>query len=129
MLKYTDSENSASLLADHYSEIIGNREFIDFMQAKSEIANSQKAELIIQCFWQMVDLGIDDHHKGNIVSGVSDIEFWMHKLFNKVSGYMLKNGYESEWKKLSDNIIKNHDICVHADCHGKFLIISMAVRQ
>lgn len=102
MLKYTDSENSASLLADHYSEIIGNREFIDFMQAKSEIANSQKAELIIQCFWQMVDLGIDDHHKGNIVSGVSDIEFWMHKLFNKVSGYMLKNGYESEWKKLSD---------------------------
>lgn len=42
------------------------------------------ADRIIDGFWQMTDLAIEDHQQNKQVEGIDDIEFWMHKLFNKV---------------------------------------------
>ena len=55
---------------------------------------------MIRYFWKMVNLSIDDNDNNVLVEGAEDIEFWMHKLFNKVSGYMEIQGYEELWDEL-----------------------------
>ncbi len=37
-------------------------------------------------------MAIDDHNNDKSIKGIADVEHWVHKLFNKVYGYMTKNG-------------------------------------
>lgn len=50
----------------------------------------------------MTDLAADDYIENKQIEGIDDIEFWMHKLFNKVYGYVNKNGFQDEWDRASD---------------------------
>ena len=50
----------------------------------------------------MTDMAAEDYNQNMQVEGIDDIEFWMHKLFNKVYGYMAKNGFQDEWDKVTD---------------------------
>jgi hypothetical protein len=52
---------------------------------------------VIKGFWQMTDLAIEDNHSNKSIEGVDDIEFWMHKLFIKMNGYMARNGFDELW--------------------------------
>ncbi|MBC6906815.1 hypothetical protein DWB84_15305 [Saccharophagus sp. K07] len=45
----------------------------------------------------MTDLAAEFHLSNKEVDGVDDIEFWIHKLFNKICGYMTKNGFGDLW--------------------------------
>ena len=72
------------------------------MSSKAEISKPEEAMKIAKTFWEMTELAIDDNDNDIVVEGVSDLEFWMHKLFNKVSGYLKKNGYEDQWDQATD---------------------------
>lgn len=108
MLSYTDADEGSKVLAKHYTKILENEPFKNFMLAESEIKTADEAILITELFWRMVDLSIVDNENNVIVDGVSDIEFWMHKLFNKVSGYMLKNGFEEQWDETTSRLKSEH---------------------
>ena len=41
-------------------------------------------------------------HADKQIENVVDIEFWMHKLFIKVNGYMTKNGFGHIWNASVD---------------------------
>jgi|GEM_PF-1031437 len=97
MLKYTDADVGSKVLAKHYTKLIDNDLFESFMLAKSDLKTANEATLVAKLFWRMVELSIVDNKNNLTIEGVSDIEFWMHKLFNKVSGYMLINGFEKQW--------------------------------
>ena len=97
MLKYDADTQSAKILATHYAHQIGDDALIKFMSGETDILSTGDAALIIKGFWQMTDLAIEDNHANKIIGGVSDIEFWMHKLFIKMNGYMTKNGFKTLW--------------------------------
>lgn len=94
MLEYNENTKNARILAIHYAEKIGGDALIAFMRGECDIKSGDELETIIRGFWAMNDLAISDSHNDVMVDGISDIEFWMHKLFNRVGGYMIKNGYK-----------------------------------
>ncbi|OZG75397.1 hypothetical protein BTA51_03195 [Hahella sp. CCB-MM4] len=104
MLKFSESAKNAQVLAIHYARKQGNSLAIEFMSSKIGISNAEEAEILTRAFWEIVDLAIEDNEKGLSVEGINDIEFWMHKLFNKVSGYMTLNGYEDQWDKITKEV-------------------------
>lgn len=99
MLEYNETSNPAKILAIHYAKQVGDIELVRFMSGQSDILSSEMADRIIDGFWQMTDLAIEDHQQNKQVEGIDDIQFWMHKLFNKVYGYMTKNGFQEQWDR------------------------------
>lgn len=102
MLEFNEITLKAKILAEHYAQQVGDELLIAFMRGKKSISNTQEAQTIINGFWQMTDLAIADHHNDLTVDGITDIEFWMHKLFNKVGGYLIKQGYKTQWEAALD---------------------------
>jgi hypothetical protein len=97
MLKYDEDTENAKILAIHYAHQIGDDILIKFMSGEADISSTKEATLVIKGFWQMTDLAIADNHANKIIEDVNDIEFWMHKLFIKINGYMTKNGFKTLW--------------------------------
>lgn len=108
MLNYTDADKGSMVLAKHYTKVLGNERFKNFLLAESEIKTADEAALMTELFWKMVDLSIADNENNVAVDDVSDIEFWMHKLFNKVSGYMMKYGFEAQWDETTSRLKSEH---------------------
>ena len=101
MLEFNEASAQARALAIHYATLVGGRELIDFMSGRSDVASKEVAAGLIEGFWKMTDLAIEDFQQGEQVEGITDIEFWMHKLFNKVYGYMTKNGFQEQWDEIA----------------------------
>jgi|SRR5690606_21165580 len=101
MLNYNEASYPAKVLAVHYSKQVDDEDLVRFMSGQSDIEGKDAASKIIGGFWKMTDLAIADYQNGKQIEGIDDIEFWMHKLFNKVYGYMVKHGFESEWDSAS----------------------------
>lgn len=101
MLSYSEASNPAKALAVHYSKQVGDDNLVRFMSGQSDIQGTDAAIKIIEGFWKMTDIAIEDYQHGKQIEGIDDIEFWMHKLFNKVYGYMVKHGFENEWDNAS----------------------------
>lgn len=103
MLSFDESTAESKKLAMHYANQTDLPGLIKFIDGKYIPENKQQAQLIINAFWQMTGMAIDDCQADKVVEGISDIEFWMHKLFNKFGGYMIKNGYRDIWEKEARN--------------------------
>lgn len=97
MLEFNESTENARKLAVHYAELVGDADLVAFMSSATEVTSTDEAKKIIEGFRKMTDLAVGDHHNNVAVEGISDIEFWMHKLFNKVYGYMTRNGFADIW--------------------------------
>lgn len=101
MLEFNENTKNAQTLAIYYANKVGNQLLIDFMSSSKEIASREEAETVINGFWAMTDMAIEDNNNDKAIEGISDIEFWMYKLFNKMYGYMVKNGFEAQWQEIS----------------------------
>lgn len=101
MLEFNEGTQKARILALHYANRVGGSDLIQFMSSQIDIHSPEQAEKIIEGFWAMTDLAVEDHHANLSIEGVDDIEFWMYKLFNKVNGYMVKNGFGENWERVS----------------------------
>lgn len=99
MLEYNENTHSSKVLAAYYARKLDNELLLNFMLGEADLISKEQAESVITGFWQMTDMAIEDSHADKEVEGIADIEFWMHKLFNKVYGYMTKNGYRELWDK------------------------------
>lgn len=99
MLEYNENAQNTKMLALHYANKVGGELLSGFMGGNTDILSNEEAEQVISGFWKMTDLAIKDSHDDKRVEGVVDIEFWMHKLFNKVGGYMARFGYGELWEK------------------------------
>lgn len=97
MLEFNESTQKAKVLAVHYATLVGDPVLIAFMSSETSIRSADQAKSIVEGFRQMTDLAVEDHHNNVSIEGIADIEFWMYKLFNKVYGYMVKNGFADTW--------------------------------
>lgn len=99
MLEFNENTENAKILAVHYASILKDEQLVKFFGGEIELKNQDEAKQAIRGFWKITDLAIEDNNNDVSVQGVCDIEFWMHKLFNKVYGYMIKNGYGDLWEE------------------------------
>lgn len=97
MLRFDEDSQNSKILAVHYASQIGEEFLLNFMSGNADILSREQALLVIQGFWKMTDLAIKDNHEDRQIEGIADIEFWMHKLFIKVNGYMTKYGFKEVW--------------------------------
>jgi hypothetical protein len=97
MLKFDDDSKNAKVLAMYYGSRVGGDLLLAFVSGKADIASIEEAKLVIEGFWKMTDLAIQDNSDNKKIEGIDDIEFWMYKLFIKVNGYMTKNGFAEIW--------------------------------
>jgi hypothetical protein len=69
---------------------------------KMSVSNSEEAIHLSNFFWDMVDAAIQDEK--NNIKGEWDTsaEFITEKVMYAISGYLEKNGYETEWDQVSD---------------------------
>jgi hypothetical protein len=98
MLNFSSAEESAKLIAKHYCQHLNNPEAVEFFSGNLDISSKAQALSIAKVFWEITDMASEDHLNDINVLGDLDIEFWMHKLFNKTYGYFQKNGYVDEWR-------------------------------
>ena len=103
MLNYTGARRPAFKLAEHYSDRLQNPLFAGFILGKEDIHSSTDARVISELFWNMTDLAIEDSQSDKEIQGIADIEFWMHKIYQKVSGYMTTHSYSEIWQTLHEN--------------------------
>ncbi len=97
MLRYDEDSQNTKILAMYYARQVGGDALLEFMSGQSDLLSNEQAITIIQGFWEMTDLAIQDNHDDKQIEGIADIEFWMQKLFIKVNGYMTKHGFKDIW--------------------------------
>lgn len=98
MLNYSDSELIAKDIAVFYVKKINNPIAVEFFSGAKSLENAEEALEAAKAFWEITDLASTDHLNNVVVFDDVDLEFWMHKLFNKVYGYYEKNGFKEQWK-------------------------------
>lgn len=99
MLNFSTDEAPAKSIIQYYCQKLGNPKAEDFFCGKTNIENKTEAVEMAKVFWDIVELASTDHLNDVVILDNIDIEFWMHKLFNKTHGYFQKNGFSEEWKQ------------------------------
>lgn len=97
MLNYTSADEMTKHIAIFYAKKVNSPLAEAFFSGNRSLTSSAEALEVAKAFWAMTSLAGEDHLADKEVLGGVDIEFWMHKLFNKVSGYYEKNGFKEEW--------------------------------
>ncbi|WP_444899565.1 hypothetical protein ACJJIX_06515 [Microbulbifer sp. VAAC004] len=86
ILKFNESTKESKVLAIHHAKKLENDLLLELVSSRKEIESSGEATLVATGFWDMTDLSIEDHASHKSIECVDNVEFWMHKLFNKVYG-------------------------------------------
>ncbi len=98
MLNYSDSDLPAKHIAIFYADKISNSITKEFFNGQKALASKEEALEVAKAFWEITNLASTDHLNNLSILDNVDVEFWMHKLFNKVYGYYEKNGFKEQWK-------------------------------
>lgn len=98
MLNYSDSELIAKDIAIFYAKKINSSIAVEFFSGAKSLENTGEALEAAKGFGGITDLASTDHLNNVAIFEDVDLEFWMHKLFNKVYGYYEKNGFKEQWK-------------------------------
>jgi len=99
MFNFTNTDEQAKAIAHHYCQILKKPLADAFFSEQRSPSTKQEALDIAKAFWETTELASQDHLNGTEILENIDIEFWMHKLFNKTQGYFQKNGFSDEWKQ------------------------------
>lgn len=103
MLDFSGDDEKAKLVIIYYSERLNNQLVYNLVQNNDEIKNSEEARVLSIFYWKMLDSSVEDKELGTIVLGETDLQYWMERLLNIISGYIESIGYESEWDKVCDD--------------------------
>lgn len=57
---------------------------------------------LVTFFWQMLEAAAEDCDNGTELLGEKDLQQWMERNMNIISGYLELIGYQDEWDRVSD---------------------------
>lgn len=98
MIDYSDADSIDKDIAIFYAKKLNNTLAEEFFNGSKILTATDDAFEVAKAFWEMTNLASTDHVNGISVMDNVDLEFWMHKLFNKMYGYYEKNGFKEQWK-------------------------------
>ena len=98
------NEEKARDIAIYYAEKLADETALVFLKSESNKLDADKAASIAHYYWDMLDLAVADQESGNEVLGEANMEYWMGRLLNIISGYLEESGFESVWEMVSDEV-------------------------
>lgn len=102
MLDFGDGDEKAKQVMLHYAEKLSNDYVYNIVNSNGNVKNQEEARKLAVFYWQMLDKSAEDRESGEIILGEKNLQYWMERLLNIVSGYLERSGYEKEWEKASD---------------------------
>lgn len=102
MLDFSDGDEKAKQVMLHYSEKLNNEYVQNIVVSNGNVRSSSEARKLAIFYWEMLDKSAKDKDVGKIILGEADLQYWMERLLNIISGYLESMGYEEEWERVSD---------------------------
>jgi hypothetical protein len=103
MLDFSGKDEKARDVCLHYATQLGQVAVIPFIEGKVAISSKEEALVLSQFFWDMLEACAGDRDNQVVVLGEQDLQYWMERSMNIISGYLTSIGYEEEWEKVSDD--------------------------
>lgn len=100
MITYKYEEEK--IVALHFASRLNELDVIKIIE-DGYVKNSEEAVMLSDFFWKMNEKAILDDSEGLKIPCEGSSEYWIEKIYNSWEGYMLKNGFISEWDAASDN--------------------------
>ena len=102
MLDFSGKDQKAQQVCLHYAKQFGAENLIGIIHGKDSVGSKDEAIELSRFFWKMLEAAADDRDQGTEVLGETDLQYWMERSMNIISGYLDRIGYEDEWDKISD---------------------------
>lgn len=102
MLDFSGGDEKAKQVMLHYASELRDSYIEDILTNNVNVKDSNDARKLAVFYWKMLDKSAEDKELGKVVLGESDLQYWMERLLNIVSGYLEGMGYGKEWEQASD---------------------------
>ena len=86
----------------HYARELNVGKLVPVFEGKATVGSKDEALALSIFFWQMLEAAAEDRDKGTEVLGEKDLQHWMERSMNIISGYLERIGYQDEWDSVSD---------------------------
>lgn len=103
MLDFSGNDEKAKLVAIHYANKFDNKVVLEILEMPRGVKNKEEAVILSSFFWDMLDAAALDKENNKVVLDESDLQHWLERSMNIISGYLKKSGYEEEWESVSDS--------------------------
>lgn len=102
MLDLSGEDQKARQVFMHYAEQLRVDNLVPIIECKASVTSKEEADELSRFFWTMLDALADDRDKGIEVLGEADLQHWMGRSMNVISGYLNSIGYGEVWDQVSD---------------------------
>jgi hypothetical protein len=86
----------------YYAKQFNADPLIPILECEAAVSSKEEAQALSRFFWQMLDAAAEDRDNHVEVLGEKDLQRWMERSMNIISGYLERIGYHDEWDKVSD---------------------------
>lgn len=102
MLDFSGKDEKAKLVALHYAEEFENPVVLEILSKPRNVMNKNEAIVLSKFFWEVLDATSRDFDSGKVVLNESNLQHWVERLMNIISGYLKSSGYQKEWEQVCD---------------------------
>lgn len=102
MLDFSGKDQKAQQVCLHYARKLNAEQLIPIIECKAAVGSKDEALALAQFFWQMLEAAAEDRDNQIEVLGEKDLQHWMERSMNIISGYLERIGYQDEWDSVSD---------------------------
>lgn len=102
MLDFSGKDQKAQQVCMHYAEKLHANSLIPIIECKASVTSREEAATLSRFFWMMLEASAEDRDKGIEVLGETDLQHWMGRSMNVISGYLSNIGYDEVWDQVSD---------------------------
>lgn len=102
MLDFSGKDQKAQQVCLHYAKQLRVDNLIEIIECKAPVRSKEEALALSRFFWAMLEAVADDNENEVEVLGEKNLQHWMERSMNIISGYLSRIGYEEEWEKISD---------------------------
>lgn len=102
MLDFSGKDQKAQEVCLYYARQLGADSLIRIIECKAPVCSKEEAIAISRFFWEMLEASADDRDNGVIILGEGNLQHWMERSMNIISGYLNSIGYDEEWEKICD---------------------------
>ena len=104
MLDFSGKDQKAQQVCLHYARYLKAEKLLAVLECKAVVGSKDEALALTRFFWQMLEAAAEDRDNGVEVLGERDLQHWMERSMNIISGYLNRIGYSDEWDRVSDEI-------------------------
>ena len=102
MLDFSGKDQKAQEICLHYAKLLRADNLTDIIGCKNSVESKEEAIELSRFFWEMLEAAAGDRDQGVEVLGEKDLQHWMERSMNIISGYLERTGFEDEWDQVSD---------------------------